>query len=153
MAKSTCCSCRGPRFCSKHPQPSVTPGPGDQTFFSGLQAPGMHVVYTYAHMQNIHTYKVKVNKSTKKEGASTESVLLMYCDAYRKTQLDLGLSFPIAFPKVKFGPVQCYLKPLNCMLPSQQSKALLHGWILTRESVSLTVNSDTMLQPRLSIHI
>ena len=35
------------------------------------------------------------------------------------------------FPKVNFGPVQCYLRPLKCLLPSQQSKAPLHGSTLT----------------------
>jgi hypothetical protein len=77
----------------------------------------------------------------------------------QEIQLGLGLSFPIAFPKVDFGPVQCYgsdqqfhLRPWKCLLPSQQSKVLLHGFILIQESVSLTMNSDTMIQPTFSIH-
>ena len=56
--KSTCCSCRGPRFSSQRPhggpQPSVTPVPGDPS--SPLKEL-THMIHAHTHTQKMHFKK------------------------------------------------------------------------------------------------
>lgn len=57
--KSTCCSCRGPRFGFQNP--SITPDLGDLMSCSNLfRRPGIlhvHVVHIHTYKQNTHTHK------------------------------------------------------------------------------------------------
>lgn len=59
VVKSTCCSCRVPRFKSQNPyggsKPSIIQVSGNPT--------GMRIMH--AGRQSIHTHSVKVNKSNK----------------------------------------------------------------------------------------
>ena len=59
--KSTCCSCRGPRFSSQRPhggpQPSVTPVPGDPMPSSDLQFQGtLAPLWRNWHTWSMHTH-------------------------------------------------------------------------------------------------
>lgn len=65
MAKSTCCSYRGPGYSSQHPhggsQLSVTAVVGDPM----TSVTGVHVLNIYTRRQNIHMHKININKSEK----------------------------------------------------------------------------------------
>lgn len=58
VVRSSCCSCRGPRFCLQHPhsrqQSFVTPVPRESSFFFWpCWVPGMYMVHRHACSQSI----------------------------------------------------------------------------------------------------